>query len=268
MARINIEDSIYKDKRFIKLILKTGTLESAIGAVFLVWSAAQKYFISTGEIPFDAWKEQELNDDVIVCGLAYKTETGIKVRGQEEQFAWLRQRSENGLKSGESRRKKELNGRSTVAVLPQCGPEPLTLSPSLSLKKEEEHMLSDSVQVPSSKEYVMAEIAWSETLKHFGISRNMTAGDKKNFFILLRKHPVENVIAAIAGMRFENKNEKYDPAKNLFLARLLKDENFEKLMHIGLQNKTTTKNDPERLKKDLEERRKFFSKEANHDRLD
>lgn len=144
MARINIEDSIYKDFRFMTLIMKTGSVDHALGCLVRAWSLAQDWFLvgdTQGMIPLAEWKKQGISDLLLEVKLAEAHDNLIRVSGSEEQFAWLIQKAAAGAKSGEARRKKsELNGCSTdvnVRSTEGNGDEPLTptLSPSLSLSQ-------------------------------------------------------------------------------------------------------------------------------------
>lgn len=109
MARINIEDDLYKDRRFIKLIAKLGSLEAALGSLILAWSLGQKHWKKDrSRIPKSEWDAQELKSEIIEVGLAKIIEGSVHVCGAESQFDWLLQRVEagrkGGLKSGKTRR--------------------------------------------------------------------------------------------------------------------------------------------------------------------
>jgi hypothetical protein len=100
MARINIEDSIYKDIRFTKLLLKCGSLDSALGALLRAWSLAQRYYLTeTRMIPISEWNRQEINNAIIDVGLAEKIGEFIRICGADNQFSWLLQKSEAGKKT-------------------------------------------------------------------------------------------------------------------------------------------------------------------------
>lgn len=101
LARINIDDSLYTDSRFLKLCIKLGDIHTAVGAVVRVWTVAQKWFVKPEkDIPEGDWKKQGLMDEVIEVGLAVYENGMIHVCGAEEQFAWLTQRIEAGRKGG------------------------------------------------------------------------------------------------------------------------------------------------------------------------
>lgn len=162
MPRINIEDSLYKDNRFIELCIKCGGRSKALGELVSMWLVAQKYYLSHHEVPNEVWVTQNLCEDIVSCGLAERTSTGVRARGQDEQFAWLRAKQNAGKKSAKKR--KETNGSaqplsrtavrnsSNSARTAPNGPEPLSLSlpPSLPLshsrssKKEESNAAHSS----------------------------------------------------------------------------------------------------------------------------
>ena len=102
MARLNIEDGLFTDKRFYDLCAKCGGSAAALGELVFAWKCAQKHYLSNdGVIPFDDWKRNKLNDLIIECGLAEKLESGIYLCGTEKQFSWLKQRSDAGKKGAQ-----------------------------------------------------------------------------------------------------------------------------------------------------------------------
>lgn len=152
MARINLDDSIYKQKSFEYLIIKLGSRRMALGALVEAFTLAQDYFLNAETnslIPVEIWNREGMAPELVESGFAQLKKGGIYVRGSEYQFNWLIQRQRAGIKSGITRLKsgknnknKDLsaislpstavNGRSTVVN----GAEPLTLSLTLSSKKE------------------------------------------------------------------------------------------------------------------------------------
>ena len=101
MPRINIEDSIYKDHRFIKLCISLGGLDIALGRLIRAWSLAQKCYLSHhGKIPLKEWESAELGDDIIVVGLAELVDGMVRMKGSDAQFRWLKQRQESGKLGG------------------------------------------------------------------------------------------------------------------------------------------------------------------------
>lgn len=102
MARLNIEDSLFKDSRFLDLVVKIGNYSQALGDVVLAWVVAQEYFLKNdGCIPFEVWQKRKLNDALIECGLATKQEKGFYLAGSHDQFAWIKQRSDAGKKGAQ-----------------------------------------------------------------------------------------------------------------------------------------------------------------------
>jgi len=110
MARINIEDSIYTDNDFLKLIVKVGCQYKAMGIWVSGVKLAQKTWIEFESIPQNKWS-QDL-DPLIECNLAQRKEDGsVYLRGSKEQFAWLNQKSEAGKKSSNNKLKQLADAR-------------------------------------------------------------------------------------------------------------------------------------------------------------
>lgn len=113
MARINIEDSIYQDTRFIQLMFKLKDIDKALGVMVRSWAIAQKWYVRSENrmIPMDDWNKQLLPNELFEVGLAEKDSSGewVRIAGADEQFAWLLQRVEAGRKSGMKRGKQDKN---------------------------------------------------------------------------------------------------------------------------------------------------------------
>ncbi len=99
MARINIEDSLYKDRRWTKLVIKVGCESKALGILVGAWALAQGHWLKSKSIPSKAWPaEYEI---LIECELANRLDDGsIYVKGSKKAFAWLEQKAEAGRKGG------------------------------------------------------------------------------------------------------------------------------------------------------------------------
>lgn len=102
MPRINIEDSLFKDRRYINLILLVGDADKALGMIVNAWVVAQVFWMKNkSPIPEKEFAKHSLSSALIECGLATKNEDGsIYMRGSEKQFSWLKQRQESGRKGG------------------------------------------------------------------------------------------------------------------------------------------------------------------------
>lgn len=118
MARINIEDSLFKDIRFMDLVAKFGCLNTAIGALVRAWALAQKHYLNYENdqlIPSADWKKQRIRDELIEVGLAELRPKGYYVSGSKEQFAWLEQKITAGRKGGLASAKKRKENKALKA---------------------------------------------------------------------------------------------------------------------------------------------------------
>lgn len=102
MARINVEDSIWSDYRFITLCSKMKNADEALGAIIRSWILAQKWYLKNDRmIPMKEWEKQQLSPLLFEVGLAMIVdETWVKVEWADDQFSWLLQRSAAGKKGG------------------------------------------------------------------------------------------------------------------------------------------------------------------------
>lgn len=160
MARINIEDSIYKDFRFYKLVEKSNSVDEAIGSLIRAWSLAQQFYLNEETsrlIPKTEWKRQSINNSVIDAGLAEVRGEYVYVLGSDDQFAWLLQRQEAGKKGGRppnrNKRIAEKAGplRKKAGESGESGSNPLSLSLSLSPTLSQDQALSQNSNTSSHK---------------------------------------------------------------------------------------------------------------------
>ena len=109
MARINIEDSLYRDARFMQLYIKLQSVEAALGSLVMAWSVAQEFWKKDENgIPKKEWEKRKLNNEIVNCGLAEDHGEFIYMCGSKDQFSWLSQRIEAGRKGGLTSRSKKL----------------------------------------------------------------------------------------------------------------------------------------------------------------
>lgn len=102
MARLNVEDKIYRDDRFIKLCHLIGGKRNAIGTCVLIWDSAQYWYSRSPStlIPMEEWKKIEGNESAIKVGLAEMRDGGIYVMGTDEHCKHIRANIKNGQKGG------------------------------------------------------------------------------------------------------------------------------------------------------------------------
>lgn len=106
MARINIEDSLFKDKRYERLLIMTGDGRIAKGALVEAFMLAQEFFqneTSDGLIPSDVWNRSDMHESLITSGCAEVREKGIYVMGSKSNFTWLKQKKEAGTMISEKK---------------------------------------------------------------------------------------------------------------------------------------------------------------------
>lgn len=101
VARINIEDSIFRDDRWLDLLLKTGCKYKSLGIVTSGWILSQRFWLEFGYIPKKHWpKDLEI---LIVVGFAEAVENGIYIKGSKKAFSWLDQKASAGRNTSEKK---------------------------------------------------------------------------------------------------------------------------------------------------------------------
>jgi hypothetical protein len=138
VARVNIEDSIYTDQRFLDLFIKLGNRYEAVGMLVTAWTLAQKWYVTPSRmIPLTVWREQRMPDALIETGLAEIVDGEfVRMRGADDQFAWLKQRQAAGKNGGIASgivRREIIDESAKRTEAKRSGANPLTLTPPLSL---------------------------------------------------------------------------------------------------------------------------------------
>lgn len=100
MARINFEETVWFDPRFIALHEKLNSRLKAAGALICFWRLAQECFKNGQLISEDQFKISGLPEELFECQFAVKSEHGIYAKGSEKHFKWLSKSRENGKKGG------------------------------------------------------------------------------------------------------------------------------------------------------------------------
>ena len=146
MARINIEDSLFKDQRFTELCIKLGSRPLALGWLVEAWILAQEHVSAknpTGKISVEKWESRRMNDLIIDVGLATVADRHVELAGSDKSFNWLTQRQEAASKGGVARAKKmqdkqlEASRDVPTGSRSEAGLCPPTLPLTLSLNKKD-----------------------------------------------------------------------------------------------------------------------------------
>lgn len=115
MARVNIEDTLWTDLRFMRLCVLLGDELRAIGAIVGAFRLAQKFwFPEKKPIPELQFNCSRLPLALVESGLVVQGDGGFYVCGSEEQFAWLFHRQAGGKASVDARNKKRKKANLTA----------------------------------------------------------------------------------------------------------------------------------------------------------
>jgi hypothetical protein len=167
LARINVEDGLWADPRFLKLCIKLGDEEKALGRVVIAWRFAQKFWCPNKDpIPDEAWTAARLGNELVEVGLARFENGGYYLAGSEEQFAWWFQRQESGRKGGQASAKRRLSlAKRKSAGAQQIQPSSSSSSSfSLSSSSSSSEVIAPEAQSPKGTTAVWEEyrFAYSE----------------------------------------------------------------------------------------------------------
>lgn len=105
MARVNFEDSVYRNPYFAKLLLKVGNEYTAKGMLLTAWELAHIHWLAHKGIPLDKWPEDL--QPLIEFKFARRDERSdgvyIYVSGSEAHCAFIEKQAVNGAKGGRSK---------------------------------------------------------------------------------------------------------------------------------------------------------------------
>lgn len=199
MARINIEESIWSDRRFIDLQMEMQSADEALGVLIRSWFLAQKWYRKdTRLIPFSEWKKQSLPDALFKVGLAIRVdENWVKVAGADEQFGWLAQRATAARKGGLSTQAQAKSSKIKQTQANATKFNPLTLPLPLNTKTNTSCALNEHE----------AEKIYQEFPKRRG-SQNKKKGIER-LKRILEDGKIEEIRTAVANYKtFCDSNEK------------------------------------------------------------
>lgn len=108
MARLNIEDKVFKEQGFQDLMIDVRSRHLAKGIVLELFQLAQEFwFPDMLPIPMDRFKAAGLPEILFQPGgLCELNDSGVYVRGSKDAFQWLFDASNAGKKSAEVRKAK------------------------------------------------------------------------------------------------------------------------------------------------------------------
>jgi len=144
VPRINIEDGLFRDFRFTRLIALLGDSTRALGGVVEAFILAQKYWVPNRHpIPKTQFDLLPTGAQLVAVGLARPMVDGIYICGSETQFFWMIQAIEAGRKGGEARIR-NLQGKSSSdpqGTLKGLQPSSSSSFSNTNLKKETENLI-------------------------------------------------------------------------------------------------------------------------------
>lgn len=230
MARINIEDSIYSDARFIDFVLQVGDQMTAIGSLVFAWRLAQTFWCPDQHlIPLVRWERLKHSQAMLDCGLAVLRDDSIYVCGTEEQFSWYFKKVAAGKRGGQARAR-NLREKSLAKPSKPKQIQPSSSSSSSSSEEEERIYTSDPKEISEGIQ------TWQKTLDRYGIDKKAKL-DEIQIARLIQLHGFEKAKLALLGAGLETGSEQYNPARHCRITRLLKPDIFEKLVNLGAQHR-------------------------------
>lgn len=148
MARVNIEDSIYRDERFHRLSAFEGKYK-AIGLCVAAWDLAHQWYLKHPAklVPLAEWSKQPELVLLEKYGLAERRETGVYVKGAEDHCGYLSKRSEAGRKGGLKSQEISSSKRKQIEQIQPSSSSSISVSSSISKKEKKES--SEGVKAPT-----------------------------------------------------------------------------------------------------------------------
>lgn len=102
---VKVRPGIWSEVRFRKLEAILGCRYKAAGRLIEFWQEAASYWVDGRLIPKDIFKMMDAQF-LIESGFAEEVDGGIRAKGDEDHFSWLKSQREKGVKSAEVRKAK------------------------------------------------------------------------------------------------------------------------------------------------------------------
>ena len=234
MARINIEDSLLKDSRFIDLCIHFSDKQKALGAVAWAFILAQKFYLKSDDhlIPLKEWSLAGCDNALIKYGLAEERENGIYVSGSEKQFSWLTQKVEAGKSSARLKQQKKSTGVDSRSTESNGAQPPSSFLLPLSLSQKQEYIYTSDLVNNIRACWKM----WSNSLRRQKIPiGEMSPSHEIVLARAISLHGFEQTIDAIEGYGLETSTNDFKP------------QNYASLEYVLVKNLKTGKSNVERL---------------------
>ena len=205
MARINIEDQLFTDGRFIQLVNKHGNIK-AIGMMVMAYRLAQTYWVKNRSlIPSEIFLFNESFSDIVAVGLAEKRDDKIYVCGSKEQFDWVLIRSENGKKGGRPKTKSKPNDNLNIT---KDEPKYNLSEPNDNPQSQSQSQSQSQVVVEDDHKKETEEV-WNQIQYSFGYPRDLFDEVVKDaYLIFLTQAPETRKWKRFLSHYFKNEKEK------------------------------------------------------------
>jgi len=146
MSRINVEDSLFADPRFLLVVEKIGQVNAA-GYYLLIARMAQQYWKQGKKlIPKSVWALHDFPKIMIEVGLVNEHKEGFYLKGSERHFKWLVSKIENGRLGGLKSRKNKDEQKQVDSVsykqakVSENKPPTPTPTPTPTIKKKSSYL--------------------------------------------------------------------------------------------------------------------------------
>ncbi len=197
MARLNIEDSLFGDERFLDLTLDLGDKDTAAGLMLYAWRLAQKHWLEHKSIPKNAWPDRF--NILIKFGLAKQLESGnFYICGSKDQFLWLERQSSAGKASANKRRLPTDLSTENTPIVPDptavnlgSTSEYLSEALTLSLSQEREVLLRNTPASPKI----------SASRKHY-VKQTLFIGSEKDIQEIIPENVIQRWIGLYPAVEF------------------------------------------------------------------
>ncbi len=233
MARVNIEDSIYRDERFHQLSAALGKL-AAIGACVTAWDLAARFYNKspTRLIPEDEWRKIPALETMVSVGLAERRDGGVYVKGSKQHCAYQAAQQRKG-KAGALKRWENSDSPDSPAWPSSSSSSSSSASSSKNMGEEKKN--HTPTITPEDQTACME--TWKRTLRYFGGERDLLPAEETAIVRSVQRYGARATAMALAGPREQPKDEKFDPGKFLNLSRILSHDKFNLYLNLGAQLK-------------------------------
>jgi len=274
MPRINLDERLFSDERFLYVMQKIGRYEAMGQLIFLIKTAQRYWAENEKKIPENIFKLGDYSEEFFNAGLLQRHDDGIYLAGSREYFNWIIASKKNGAKGGRPRKNNNLKN-----------PEITQAKPKQNLIEPKQNHINIHKNINIKEKYIKRKVdplrlinMWNKyfptkSVKGFGISgKHLNNFLQSNEFLQDDIKNWEMIFSKVRDSDFLRENKRitfnwvldYDNLQNIEQDKYANEKNnsesVDKILNALRDYNPTDKETVIKIKTDLGDLSKIFEK--------